>query len=120
MIAGIFHQGHPRVVLTLPGIDGPLEIEFIVDTGFEGDIAVPGRIARQLAGAPDGFSERMLADGSLFKCPYYLLDMEWEQDVRTVEVLVLASNPLVGTLFLRDYLLQIEMIEDGEVTAEPL
>ncbi len=46
--------------------------------------------------------------------------MEWEQDVRTAKVLVLASNPLVGTLFLRDYLLQIEMTEDGEVIAEPL
>lgn len=120
MITGIFRDGHPRLPLTLSTADGPLEVEFIVDTGFEGDLTLPVHLARHIGGSPEGFSDRMLADGSLFRCPYYVTLVMWEGRPRRAEVLVLGSRPLVGTLFLGEHLLQVEMTEGGEVTAEPL
>ena len=35
-----------RVTLILPSSAGPLSVEFIVDTGFEGDLALPSSILR--------------------------------------------------------------------------
>jgi predicted aspartyl protease len=45
---GEFRDGHPRARLTLNGLAGQLELEFVVDTGFDGDLALPGHLARQL------------------------------------------------------------------------
>ena len=41
MMIGQWRNGFPRVMLTLPGLQGPLEVEFIVDTGFEGGLTLP-------------------------------------------------------------------------------
>ena len=46
-------HGHVRdyaahVLLTLPGEDGDLTAEFVVDTGFEGDLALPRSIVTKL------------------------------------------------------------------------
>ena len=38
MIAGEYRDHFPRVWLTLPGSTGPVDVEFIVDTGFEGEL----------------------------------------------------------------------------------
>ncbi len=40
MIFGRVRGYMPRVSLVLPGMRGPLSVEFIVDTGFEGDLSV--------------------------------------------------------------------------------
>ncbi len=48
MMLGHVRQRFPRVLLTLPGQAGPLEIEFIVDTAFDGDLAVPSELALRL------------------------------------------------------------------------
>jgi clan AA aspartic protease len=97
-----------------------LDIEFIIDTGFDGDLAVSGTIARRLPGQPSSFTKRALADGTVVVCPVYDLIMAVEGEIRNVKVLVLPGNPLLGTTFLMDSLLTIEVTEDGEVTAEPL
>lgn len=48
MMLGQWHDGFPWVMLTLPGLNGPLSVEFIVDTGFNGDLALPEIVIRQL------------------------------------------------------------------------
>lgn len=120
MILGAFRDGHPRLTLSLPCRIGLEETEFIVDTGFEGDLAVPDEIARQLDAQSSGSVIRLLADGSPFRCPVLEVVLSNEVVSRTVEVLVLAGNPLLGTVLLREYLLHIEMAEGGELAAEPL
>ncbi len=47
MMLGHVRQRFPRVLL-MPGQAGPLEIEFIVDTAFDGDLAVPSELALRL------------------------------------------------------------------------
>ena len=120
MILGRFRYGHPRATLHLPGTSGPMPVEFIVDTGFEGDLAVPGHLASRLAGAQVGFRRRMLADGLVIHCPFYEILLDWSDEPRITEVLALLGHPLLGTALLEDYLLQVEIGEGGEVLIDPL
>jgi clan AA aspartic protease len=123
VIDGTFRDGHPRVTLTLPGKNGPLDIEFIVDTGFEGDLALSSEWTSQLDAVQVGTDPRRLADGTVIRCPYYsvLLNAdEEEEEPRFAQVLELDGAPLLGTTFLRDLLLQIEVTEGGEVSATEL
>ena len=66
MILGQVRRRFPCVSLTLPGREGPLEIEFTVDTAFDGDLALPADLARRLEVQPSGRRGLSLADGSLF------------------------------------------------------
>jgi clan AA aspartic protease len=120
MIFGTFREGHPRATLSLPSPNGELSIEFIVDTGFEGDLALPAHLAAQLGPEPDGLRKRKLADGWVIKCPFYEVSLAWDDDERLTEVLTLQGHPLLGTVLLQDYLLQAEMVEGGDVVIEPL
>lgn len=52
MIQGHVRDRLPRVLLSLPGEDGPFDVEFILDTGFEGELALPRAIAAPLIAEP--------------------------------------------------------------------
>jgi clan AA aspartic protease len=118
MITGRFHDHFPRVTLDLPGVSGPLSIEFIVDTGFDGDLILPTHVLRQLAAQPLYDTLRALADGTLRECPVYELEIEWGDETRTVEVLALERNPLLGTTLMAGCQLNIDLTEGGDVIIE--
>lgn len=117
---GIFRDEHPRLTLFLPASQGEIEVEFIVDTGFAGDLALPSNMARQLNGLAAGPQERRLATGQLFYCDSYEIALDWNSESRTTEVLVLEGEPLLGTVLMRENLLQVEMTDGGEALIEPL
>lgn len=48
MMIGRWRDSFPRVTLTLPGVGGPVAVEFIVDTGFDGELALPEALIWQL------------------------------------------------------------------------
>ncbi len=118
---GQFKNGLPRLTVTLPGKRGNFTVDFVVDTGFDGELTLPEHLAREL---PDATLESRLinlAGAFRQRCPCY--EIPWENEdgeTRTVEVLVLDGNPLLGTGFLSEMLLTIEIAEGGEVSAEPL
>jgi clan AA aspartic protease len=118
MILGLFRDHLPRVTLVLPGPTGSNAVEFIVDTGFDGDLALPSNILRQLDAQPLFLSLRALGDGTLRECPVYQLAWEWNDEPRIVEVLALEHNPLLGTMLLEGCHLAVELAEGGEVVIE--
>lgn len=120
MITGHFREGHPRVTLSLAGPEGSLEVEFVLDTGFEGDLALPGYLASSLNGGPTGFRRRVLASGRVVNCPFYETVLEWVGGPQLTEVLILEGQPLLGTTMLEGYLLEIEVTEGGDVAIQPL
>jgi len=113
MLLGRFAQGHPRVDLILAGHS----VQFLVDTGFEGELAVPRAVASQLCGAATGTRLRRLADGRRTVLAAYQVDLAWENGERLAEVLALEGEPIVGTQLLEGYPLHAEIIEGGEVMA---
>lgn len=120
MIIGHFRDHFPRLLLTLPGTSGPLAVEFILDTGFEGYLALPGSLLWRLEAEPSGLQRSVLADGSEREGIVYSLSLIWQDEPCDVEVLVLEGNPLLGTLLLDGNHLDIEVTEGGEVIIEPL
>lgn len=120
MLLGHVRDGHPRISLSLPGIHGTIESEFIVDTGFEGDLAIPESLITRLNADLSGSDTFALADGSRLVCPTYDLVLEWSGESRVAEVLATSGQPLIGTQLLDNMLIQIEMVEAGEVSVEPL
>jgi clan AA aspartic protease len=121
MREGRFHDGLPRMTLSLPGRGRDFTIEFVVDTGFDGGLTLPEDIARQLVADEPEVRLIRLAGGHQRRCLYYEVEMEDDDgELRRVEVLALEGNPLMGTGFLAEMLLSIEIIEGGSVAAETL
>jgi len=91
-----------------------------VDTGFDGELALPGLILQQLDASFSIDQEIMLADGSRGRRPLYRVDVDWDDELRPTDVLLLEGIPLLGVNLLAGSLLQAEMTDGGEVSIEPL
>lgn len=120
MRLGIFRDRHPRLRLLLPGRQEDYSVEAIVDTGFEGDLALPQPVIFALDAALSGIDSFALADGSRLNCRVYEFLLDWNDEQRPVEVLMLDGAPLIGTHLMEGFSLQVEMSEGGEVQLDPL
>lgn len=120
MIQGYVRDYLPRVFLTLPGQDGPTSVEFIVDTAFQGDLTLPSALIGRMAAEFTTERTISLADGSIHRRPYYQIALDWGEESRPVEVTVLENSPLLGAMLLEGQFVQIEMMDGGEVSIEPL
>ncbi len=61
---------------------------------------------------------RRFADGDIRECAWFDLELEWNEEVRLVEVLVLDGDPLIGTQILGGCSLFAELFDGGEVHIE--
>ena len=120
MTVGHVRDNFPRVSLTLPGRSKPILVEFLIDTGFEGELSLPQLVADQVEA--EFFANRpvRLGDGSLRQRPAYKFVLEWDEEARLTEILILENTPLLGVELLAGSLLQLEMQDGGEVQIEPL
>ncbi len=109
MMTGQWRDGFPRMTLTLLGSREPLSLEFVVDTGFNGEIALPEYLIGRLGASPSGTRYLELAGGFRQPSLSYLLSLEWDGEERMVEVLALDGNPLIGNDLWNDQTLQAEM-----------
>ena len=120
MILGYIRDRFPRVPLILPGLDGPIRVEFIVDTAFDGDLAMPAHLISRVEASYSASRRVRMADGYESNQEYRQVELAWDEDIIPIEVLVMDTTPLIGVLLMNDYLLQAEMQEGGEVSLEPL
>lgn len=95
-------------------------VEFIVDTGFNGDMALPESLLAQMGLFPSSTHYVELAGGFRQRCFSYQATLEWEGEERLVEILTLDGNPLVGNGLWQGFLLQAENANAGEVLFEAL
>ena len=119
MIFGCVRGYMPRVSLVLPGMRGPLSVEFIVDTGFEGDLSLPGSLLAQLDAGYVTERSLQMVDGSIIKRLAYLIDLEWGDEIRPTEIMVLENAPLLGAILMDESHLDSDMRTGGEVVIEP-
>jgi clan AA aspartic protease len=119
MISGEFRDCFPRIRLVLQGTARSIEVELIVDTGFDGDFVLPGNLIRQLGLTPLYHSRRKLADGTVNEYPAYEVEVELNGSFRTAEVLQFDHNPLIGTEILNGWRFSVDLNEGGELTLEP-
>ncbi len=120
MIEGTFRDGWPCVTLTVIGNHDTLEVEFIVDTGFGGALALPDEILQRIGASYTGSNRYSLADGSVRRFSLAEVRIAEDEEERDFIVLAKDGNPLVGIDFFRDLHLHIEVIEGGAVVAEAI
>ncbi len=120
MSLGEFRHHFPRITLYLPGATRAVPVEFVIDTGFEGELAVPASTLRRLDAQLVGRELFALADEAQIERQVYELLLNWNDEQRLVQVLGLEGNPLLGTLLLEGNQLRVDAEEGGEVVIEPL
>ena len=85
---GHVRDSFPRLSLTLPGRMGTqITVEFIVDTGFDGELSLPSEVIRQLDVEESSARAVVLADRSSRVRPSYEVLIEIEDESRRTEVL---------------------------------
>lgn len=120
MITGGIRDGLPWSKLYLPGLTTTVSIEFVVDTGFEGELSLPHNLASRLRSKNPGTRTVQMANGQLVKAGYFEIDLEWDDEPRLTEVLIMDGNPLIGVELLDRFRLTIDFVPRGEVSTEPL
>ena len=90
-------------------------VEVVLDTGFEGELALPGSLLATLGAASRGAAGFSLADGTPVMGGLYSLVIEWEGMPRVVEVVDIASEPLAGLELIRNHHLEADIIAGGQV-----
>ena len=95
-------------------------IEVVLDTGFEGELALPSRIIRQLGLAAAGRRWVELADGRAETLRRYVGVALWDGQNRDVEVIETGSDPLVGMALLEGCRVTVDVIEGGAVVVDAI
>ena len=117
---GVFRSKMPRVEIGLPTGGEPLQVEFVLDTGFNSELALPQRVIQRLSAIRQPAQIHQMANGDTFATPTYQLEITWLGRSRTVEVIALEGNPLLGTGLLLGTQITIDAIAGGEVMIESL
>lgn len=103
------------VVFRLPA-KPTLSVEFVIDTGFTGELTLPSAAVESL-GLPYSHSDVVrLADNSAVKVPVYSAVLLWNGQAREVRVLATGRRPLLGTALLDDHDLYVRFREGGPLT----
>jgi clan AA aspartic protease len=119
MLLGHVRDYAARVLLTLPGEEGELTAECVIDTGFEGDLALPRSLVAKLDRvSPYETRSFTLADGSLRELLICYIELEWNEEPRSVEVLVTDGRPLLGMVLMDGSYIGIDARNGGEAVIE--
>ena len=95
-------------------------VEAVVDTGFNGYLALPHDLIQQL-GIPAAEPVDMgLATDMVVTVASFEGVVLWREERRSVEILEAEGDPLIGTALLWGSLLTAEMTDNGAVTIGPL
>ena len=97
-----------------------LPVEVVLDTGFEGELALLIPVIRQL-GLQEydyGFAEQ--SDGSFTRVAIYRATVLWDGQRRRIDVIESGSEPLLGMELLLGSRVVLDVHEGGPVTITAL
>jgi clan AA aspartic protease len=94
-------------------------LDFVLDTGFLGGLALPQANIDDLGLALFGETEATLADGTTLVTYVYEARIRWGQNTMRVATLAMGEIPLIGTSLLEGYNVNLDFVENGlvEITA---
>ncbi|MBW4561757.1 MAG: clan AA aspartic protease [Mojavia pulchra JT2-VF2] len=106
-------------LIILPPESSGVEIECVIDTGFEGFLTFPPSLITEL-GLPYLINiNANLANNSSVATDVYLATVLWNGVERNIAALAM-GRPLIGTALLEDYHLSIDFCEGGTVLVDEL
>lgn len=112
-------QARVDLVLRLPG-QPDLQIECVIDTGFEGALTLPPGAVMALHLPYLTHLAANLADDTDIQVDVYGATVLWDGRTQEVAVLALGQRPLVGTALLAGYHLGVDFAEGGAVRVDIL
>ena len=107
------------ITINLQGTDGALiSVGSILDTGFDGDLALPSAAIQRLNLESSGPRWAMLANGAFASVPTYKGTIIWHN--HPVEAVIIETNgdSIVGTSLLQDSILTMQVWDGGDVFIE--
>lgn len=110
-----------EIVVTLPIRDatsGWFDLEFVLDTGFNGELTVPAERISRLGLDFYSTGEATVADDRVESVDVYTGTLIWDGRPRSVLVQSLGSTPLLGTLLLAGHDLRARLVPGGAVEIE--
>ena len=117
MIEGVVNSDIEAVAsLLLEGGNGQFrEVDFVIDTGFNGYMTLTTTLALELGLEVYELIPMDLADGSRTFIPSYEVNVNWDGNVRRVEAGALGDFPTIGMSLLEGYDLMIQVREGGRI-----
>ena len=117
MIEGVVNANLEAVVtLPLQDTSGRMqEVEAVVDTGFNGYLALPPMLIEDLELPVVGDGEAVLADGSEAAFDVYDITVLWDGQPMYVETGAVGVDPLIGMALLDGHNLNIDVENGGRV-----
>ena len=102
------------------GSDGTFRVlRCLVDTGFDGDLALPAATIRSLGLIYVGPSDTVLLDGPALPLPMYDGVARWHGGATPISVLETQQEALIGMALLENSTLTVEVWDGGDVLIEP-
>ena len=98
----------------------PRPIEIALDTGFNGQIALPAITIQRLELSEEGSRLAITATGDRVRLTTYYSTMMWHGEPRIIEVVEPDSEPLLGMELLLGNRVTQDVLEGGPVTIHPL
>jgi len=122
MITGTVTAAREAAIsLQVEGPDRRAEaVEFAIDTGFTGFIALPSEEIARLGLPFLGFKEATLGDGSTTMLGMFAGFVQWHERVLRVPVLETEGGALVGMRLLDSSRLTMDVLENGPVRIEAI
>ena len=109
------------VAVELRAADGQFQsFNFILDTGFDGDLSLPAEILQGLDADIEGERIIELADGSRTTAYVWAATVRWEGATRPVMITESAGEPLLGMELLWQSRITLETRAYDPVLIEPL
>jgi clan AA aspartic protease len=115
----IGRQAQLKVVFQIAGYPN-LEIGCVIDTGFEGALTLPVAAVEKLQLPFVARINVNLANGDNFVTPVHRATIVWDGVEIEVPVLAMGNRPLIGTLLLSNYNLNIDFCDGGILSVEAL
>lgn len=112
-------QARIKLILQAPA-QSDVEIDCVIDTGFEGFLTLPPRIVADLNLPHLVNINANLADNSNVETQVHAATIVWQGSERRVAVLAMGRRPLIGTALLEDYHLSIDSCESGTVLIDQI
>ncbi|MEH1907225.1 MAG: clan AA aspartic protease [Nostoc sp.] len=120
MIHGIVGlQAGISIIICPPG-RAEVEIECVVDTGFEGFLTLPSTVVTELDLPYVAPIKANLADNSRTITNVHQATILWNGTERVIPVLAMGRRPLIGTALLEDCHLSIDFCEGGTVLVDDI
>lgn len=94
----------------------PRDVEAVIDSGFNGFLTLPPALIAALGLAWLCRQQGQLADGSVQPFDVYVATVDWDGQLRSVEVEAADAQPLIGMALLRGAELHIHVVPGGSVS----